>query len=84
MLSVILSYYYIVFDRFLLSFHVNSPTQGTLEVVEANPFKHLVHLSLKMMHGNDQEIKNYLASCLTTLKVYCFYLSFCVFGVCVK
>ena len=42
---------------------------GTLNVVETNPFKHLVHLSLRFLPGNDKEIKKYLANCLLSLKV---------------
>ncbi|NWR73578.1 SAS6 protein, partial [Centropus unirufus] len=39
-----------------------------LNVVETNPFKHLTHLSLKFLPGNDAEIKKFLASCLKCLK----------------
>ncbi|KGL76619.1 Spindle assembly abnormal protein 6, partial [Tinamus guttatus] len=39
-----------------------------LNVVETNPFKHLTHLSLKFLPGNDAEIKKFLASCLKSLK----------------
>ncbi|KAM7106741.1 spindle assembly abnormal protein 6 homolog isoform 1-T2 [Ciconia maguari] len=40
----------------------------SLNVVETNPFKHLTHLSLKFLPGNDAEIKKFLASCLKCLK----------------
>ncbi|XP_010016171.1 PREDICTED: LOW QUALITY PROTEIN: spindle assembly abnormal protein 6 homolog [Nestor notabilis] len=40
----------------------------SLNVVETNPFKHLTHLSLKFLPGNDAEIKKFLASCLKSLK----------------
>ncbi|XP_058515509.1 spindle assembly abnormal protein 6 homolog isoform X1 [Ochotona princeps] len=40
----------------------NSPV--FLNVVETNPFKHLTHLSLKLLPGNDVEIKKFLAGCL--------------------
>lgn len=43
---------------------------GTLDIVETNPFKHLVHLSLKFVAGNDDEIKKYLAACLKSLQVW--------------
>ena len=36
----------------------NSP--ALLNVVETNPFKHLTHLSLKLLPGNDVEIKKFL------------------------
>ncbi|XP_077602173.1 spindle assembly abnormal protein 6 homolog isoform X4 [Crocuta crocuta] len=45
----------------------NSP--AFLNVVETNPFKHLTHLSLKLLPGNDVEIKKFLASCLKSSKV---------------
>ncbi|XP_004699290.1 spindle assembly abnormal protein 6 homolog [Echinops telfairi] len=39
-----------------------------LNVVETNPFKHLTHLSLKLLPGNDVEIKKFLAVCLKCSK----------------
>lgn len=39
-------------------------SQGHLNVVETNPFKHLTHLSLQFVPGNDADVKKYLASCL--------------------
>ena len=42
---------------------------GILNVIETNPFKHLTHLSLKFIPGNDSDIKKYLADCLKQLKV---------------
>ncbi|XP_066209578.1 spindle assembly abnormal protein 6 homolog [Saccopteryx leptura] len=39
-----------------------------LNVVETNPFKHLTHLSLKLLPGNDVEIKKFLAGCLKCSK----------------
>ncbi|XP_004385774.1 spindle assembly abnormal protein 6 homolog [Trichechus manatus latirostris] len=44
----------------------NSP--AFLNVVETNPFKHLTHLSLKLLPGNDVEIKKFLAGCLKCIK----------------
>ncbi|KAM6168290.1 spindle assembly abnormal protein 6 homolog [Erethizon dorsatum] len=44
----------------------NSP--AFLNVVETNPFKHLIHLSLKLLPGNDVEIKKFLAGCLKCSK----------------
>ncbi|KAK1328853.1 hypothetical protein QTO34_011023 [Cnephaeus nilssonii] len=44
----------------------NSPV--LLNVVETNPFKHLTHLSLKLLPGNDVEIKKFLAGCLKCSK----------------
>ncbi|NXU49194.1 SAS6 protein, partial [Turnix velox] len=58
--------------RFLLqlvsSASVLDYTPVSLNVVETNPFKHLTHLSLKFLPGNDAEIKKFLASCLKCLK----------------
>ncbi|CAB1324592.1 unnamed protein product, partial [Coregonus sp. 'balchen'] len=39
-----------------------------LNVVETNAFKHLTHLSLKLLHGTEIEIKKYLAICLSCVK----------------
>ncbi|NXV80953.1 SAS6 protein, partial [Atlantisia rogersi] len=58
--------------RFLLqlvsSASVLDHTPVSLNVVETNPFKHLTHLSLKFLPGNDAEIKKFLASRLKCLK----------------
>ncbi|NXX43690.1 SAS6 protein, partial [Tricholaema leucomelas] len=58
--------------RFLLQLVSSAPvldhTPVSLNVVETNPFKHLTHLSLKFLPGNDTEIKKFLASCLKCLK----------------
>jgi spindle assembly abnormal protein 6 len=35
-----------------------------LSIIEANPFKHLTHLSLRFVAGNDAAVKKYLADCL--------------------
>ncbi|XP_006882554.1 PREDICTED: spindle assembly abnormal protein 6 homolog [Elephantulus edwardii] len=44
----------------------NSPV--LLNVVETNPFKHLTHLSLKLLPGSDVEVKKFLAGCLKCIK----------------
>ncbi|KAI7791190.1 putative spindle assembly abnormal protein 6-like protein [Triplophysa rosa] len=41
---------------------------SNLNIVETNAFKHLTHLSLKLLPGSDTDIKKYLAACLSTLK----------------
>ncbi|XP_075012502.1 spindle assembly abnormal protein 6 homolog isoform X3 [Calonectris borealis] len=60
------------FQKFLLqlvsSASVLDHTPVSLNIVETNPFKHLTHLSLKFLPGNDAEIKKFLASCLKCLK----------------
>ena len=38
------------------------------EVVETNPFKHLTHLSLRVLAGTDRTLKEYLAECLRGYK----------------
>ncbi|XP_047141307.1 spindle assembly abnormal protein 6 homolog isoform X1 [Hydra vulgaris] len=43
-------------------------SQSCLEVVETNPFKHLVHLSLKFLPAKNEELKAYLVDCLKKLK----------------
>ena len=57
--------------RFLLTFTISEHDCGVshLNVVETNSFKHLTHLSLKFLLGNDVDVKKYLAGCLTSLKV---------------
>uniref|UniRef100_A0AAQ4QIV5 Spindle assembly abnormal protein 6 homolog n=1 Tax=Gasterosteus aculeatus aculeatus TaxID=481459 RepID=A0AAQ4QIV5_GASAC len=57
--------------RFLL--HLSSQSlvvegPANLSVVETNAFKHLNHLSLRLVHGSDKDIKDYLAVCLCSLK----------------
>ena len=62
--------------RFLLQFTTSGSalqTTGQLDVVETNPFKHLIHLSLKFLPGNDEEVKKYLAMCIRNLKVCSFH-----------
>ncbi|XP_016397851.1 spindle assembly abnormal protein 6 homolog [Sinocyclocheilus rhinocerous] len=41
---------------------------SNLNIVETNAFKHLTHLSLKLLPGSDTDIKKYLATCLSTVK----------------
>ena len=45
----------------------SSPSQ--LHVVETNPFRHLNHLSLKLVQASDLCLRKYLAKCLLQLKV---------------
>uniref|UniRef100_W5UDD5 Spindle assembly abnormal protein 6 homolog n=1 Tax=Ictalurus punctatus TaxID=7998 RepID=W5UDD5_ICTPU len=58
--------------RFLLQ--LTSPSSAlnhgiaNLNIVETNAFKHLTHLSLKLLPGSDVEIKKYLATCLAAMK----------------
>nr|XP_006627129.2 PREDICTED: spindle assembly abnormal protein 6 homolog isoform X2 [Lepisosteus oculatus] len=58
--------------RFLLQLEVSSSAidrhPSALNVIETNPFKHLIHLSLRMLPGNDADVKKYLAVCLQRLK----------------
>lgn len=41
---------------------------ASLNVIEINPFKHLCHLQLNFMPGNDSDVKKYLANCLKQLR----------------
>uniref|UniRef100_A0A8C3S3F9 Spindle assembly abnormal protein 6 homolog n=1 Tax=Chelydra serpentina TaxID=8475 RepID=A0A8C3S3F9_CHESE len=58
--------------RFLIQLVTSSPAldcmPAYLNVVETNPFKHLTHLSLKLLAGSDSDIKKYLAICIKNLK----------------
>ncbi|XP_031553900.1 spindle assembly abnormal protein 6 homolog isoform X2 [Actinia tenebrosa] len=58
--------------KFLLQFVSSAGSYergvGNLNVIETNPFKHLTHLSLRFLAGNDTEIKKYLADCLKKIK----------------
>ncbi|XP_067928875.1 spindle assembly abnormal protein 6 homolog [Watersipora subatra] len=42
--------------------------KATLNVVETNPFKHLTHLSLQVVPGNDEAVKTFLSECLRDYK----------------
>ncbi|XP_078252265.1 spindle assembly abnormal protein 6 homolog isoform X2 [Rhinoraja longicauda] len=59
--------------RFTLQLVTQSPAldhmPACLNIIETNPFKHLTHLSLKLLPGNDNEIKKYLAICLQNVKM---------------
>lgn len=57
--------------RFLLQFCESGghPASSLLHVVETNPFRHLNHLSLKLVPASDLYLKKYLAKCLVELKV---------------
>ncbi|XP_066503824.1 spindle assembly abnormal protein 6 homolog [Hoplias malabaricus] len=58
--------------RFLLQLSSSSSaldhSPASLNIVETNAFKHLTHLSLKLLPGSDVELKKYLATCLATVK----------------
>lgn len=58
--------------RFLLQLTcqpVMAESSATFSVVEMNAFKHLNHLSLRLLQGSDREVKDYLAARLSSLKV---------------
>ncbi|KAG7228800.1 hypothetical protein INR49_008578 [Caranx melampygus] len=58
--------------RFLLHLSCQSPLlegPANFSVVETNAFKHLNHLSLRLAQGSDKDIKDYLAVCLSSLKL---------------
>ncbi|XP_046374795.2 spindle assembly abnormal protein 6 homolog [Haliotis rufescens] len=58
--------------KFILQFvsqgSMSEKVTGMLNIVETNPFKHLTHLSLKFIPGQDADVKKYLADCLKQLK----------------
>ena len=67
--------FFFLFHRFLLHLSCQSPVlegPANFSVVETNAFKHLNHLSLRLAQGSDKEIKDYLAVCLSSLKVCSF------------
>jgi len=57
--------------RFLLHLVTTSSDRNNamLNVIEANAFKHLTHLSLKLLQPNDNALKKYLGERLVQLKV---------------
>lgn len=59
--------------RFLLQLLTSSNgldcMSASLNIIETNPFKHLVHLSLKLREGNDSDVKKYLADCIKSVKL---------------
>lgn len=56
------------YPKFVLNF-VTSTADGVghLNVIETNPFKHLVHLSLRLVAGSDSDVKKHLAQRLAAL-----------------
>lgn len=54
--------------KFVMQLVVSGCNGAHLNIVETNPFKHLVHLSLKLACGTDADIKKHLADCLRTSK----------------
>ncbi|XP_020370109.1 spindle assembly abnormal protein 6 homolog [Rhincodon typus] len=62
-----------VVPRFMLQlvtqYHALDCMPASLDIVETNPFKHLTHLSLKLLPGNDNDVKKYLAICLQNVKI---------------
>lgn len=59
--------------KFQLQFYSKEPLSfdhghASLNVIEINPFKHLCHLSLNFLPGNDSDVKKYLATCLQTTR----------------
>ncbi|KAM8961231.1 spindle assembly abnormal protein 6 homolog isoform 2-T2 [Pelodytes ibericus] len=59
--------------RFLLQLLTSSSAPdcmpASLNIIETNPFKHLIHLSLRLLAGNDSDVKKYLATCIKNLKL---------------
>ncbi|XP_067424984.1 spindle assembly abnormal protein 6 homolog isoform X2 [Emydura macquarii macquarii] len=59
--------------RFLIQLVTSSTAldcmPACLNIVETNSFKHLTHLSLKLLAGSDSDIKKYLAICIKNLKM---------------
>lgn len=63
---------HVFIHRFLLHLSCQSAMlegPANFSVVETNAFKHLNHLSLRLAQGSDKDIKDYLAVCLSSLKV---------------
>lgn len=60
-----------LFSRFLLHLSLSPADKAVsvLNVVEANPFRHLNHLALKFVPASDAYLKKYLAECLLSFKV---------------
>ena len=61
--------------RFSLQLHLSTgatPTAGatpSLQVVEINPFRHLNHISLKLVPASDSFLKKHLAQNILDMKV---------------
>ncbi|KAI8834973.1 hypothetical protein BJ741DRAFT_608786 [Chytriomyces cf. hyalinus JEL632] len=54
--------------RFVAHLHVGAGSVSKLSIVETNSFKHIVHLSLDFVAGNDTAVKNHLAGLVKGLK----------------
>jgi len=62
---------YALLYRFLLYLATSTSDRNhaMLNIIEANAFKHLTHLSLKLLQPNDTALKKYLGECLIQMKV---------------
>ena len=59
-----------IFDRFLAHL-VSDPScrYAGFNIIETNSFKHINHLSLQFLPGNDASVKEYLANLVKEFKV---------------
>ena len=54
--------------KFIAQLHNTSNGRSVFTVVETNTFKHITHLSLHFLPGNDASVKKYLASLVIAFK----------------
>ena len=57
-------------DRFLSQLDVETGENSPIfSIIETNTFKHITHLSMRFVPGNDNTIKKYLANVVKEYKV---------------
>ena len=59
--------------RFCLHLHLSATTSNgvapDLQIIETNPFRHLTHISLRLIPASDSYLKKYLAQTILAFKV---------------
>jgi len=62
-------YIYNYFIRFVAKLINDSARNSILQIIETNSFKHITHLSLSFIPGNDTSIKKYLSDLVKETKM---------------
>ena len=68
-LYLYLCIYIFKFERFVAKLINDSTRNSILQIIETNSFKHITHLSLSFIPGNDNSIKKYLSELVKETKL---------------